>query len=409
MKKFMNWLENSFAPAMNKVVANPWVAAVSQAMMKCIPFIMVGSLVFLYDVFVSYIPSLPNLDPIKDFSFAFMSLYIAFLIPYCLMEFKKKNKFQVPAGLLGVSAFIMFLRPTFDKNYFMKVNYGYFGPTGIMVAIVSGLFVAFVFYMWTRLKLLEDSTTIPDFLVNWINSIVPIFLTLLIIMIVVNYGFDLVNSVEAIFMPLEKAGQSYLGMIFMCLTPAILYSCGISSWAFGAISTPVFMAGIAANIAQIQAGGVATNIVTSETVFTAALITMGGMGATLPLVVQMMLSKSKKLKILGKVCIVPGIFNINEPVIYGTPVAFNPILMLPMWLNAIVGPTVIYFGMKLGLLNIPGKMIQIGQIPAPISSVMITQDWRAVIFYIVLFVLYYMIWKPFFKVYEKQCIFEEAK
>lgn len=407
MKKFMNWLENSFAPAMNKVVANPWVAAVSQAMMKCIPFILVGSLVSFYDVFVSYIPSLPNLNPIKDFSFAFMSLYIAFLIPYGLMEFKKRNKFQVSAGLLGASAFIMFLKPTFDKNSFMKVNYGYFGPKGIMVAIVSGLFIAFIFNTWTRFELLEDSTTIPDFLVNWINSMVPIFLSLLFIMLVNNYGFDLVKSVEAVFLPLAKAGQSYPGMIFMCLTPAILYSCGVSSWAFGAIATPVYMAGIAANIAQIQAGGVATNIVTKETIFTAALITMGGLGATLPLVVQMMLSKSKKLKVLGKVCIAPGIFNINEPVIYGTPIAFNPILMLPMWINSIVGPTIVYFGMKLGLLNIPGKMIQIGQIPAPISSIMITQDWRAVIFYIVLFVLYFITWKPFFKVYEKQCILEE--
>jgi len=404
MKKFMNWLEKSFAPAMNKIVSNPWVAAVSQAMMKSIPFILVGSLIYFYNVFVSYIPGLPNLGPIADYSFGFMALFTAFLIPYDLMELKHRNKFQVSAGLLSVAAFIMFLRPTFDKNYFMSVNYGCFGPTGIMVAMVSGLFVAFVFNSWTRFKFFEDSTTIPDFLVNWFNTMVPIFLTLLFIMIVNNFGFSLLNSVNAVFLPLAKAGQSYPGMIFMCLTPAILYSCGISSWAFGAISTPVFMAGIAANIAAIQAGGVATNIVTSETVFTAALITMGGMGATLPLVVQMMFSKAKKLKVLGRVCLGPSIFNINEPVVYGTPIAFNPILMLPMWINSIVGPTIIYFGMRWGLLNIPGKMIQVGQIPAPISSVMITQDWRAVIFYIVLFVLYFIIWRPFFKVYEKQCM-----
>jgi PTS system cellobiose-specific IIC component len=410
MKKFMKWLTDSFAPAMNRIVENSWVAAVSQAMMRVLPFILVGSLVFFYNVFVEYIPSLPNLNPIKDFSFAFIAIFIAFLIPYNLMELKKRNKFQVPAGLLGFSAFIMCMNPTFDENYFMNVNYGQFGPSGIMVAIVVGLFAAFIFNLWTRFGFLEDSATIPGFLANWINSVVPIFVTLLIIMLaVVNGGFDVVSFVNMLFKPVAAFGQSYPGMIFMCLTPAILYSCGVSSWAFGAISTPVFMAGINANIAAIAAGGVATNIVTSETVFTAALITMGGMGGTLPLVIQMLFSKSKKLKTLGRVCIAPSIFNINEPVIYGTPVAFNPILMLPMWINSIVGPTVVYVAMKTGLLNIPGKMIQVGQVPAPISSVMITEDLRAIIFYVILFALYFAIWLPFFRVYETQCVKDEKK
>lgn len=410
MKKFMNWLTDSFAPAMNKVVANSWVAAVSQAMMRVLPFILVGSFVFFYNVFVAYIPSLPNLNPIKDYSFAFIAIFISFLIPYNLMELKKRNKFQVAAGLLGFSTFIMCLNPTFDENYFMNVNYGEFGPSGIMVAIVTGLFVAFIFNSWTRFKFFENSVTIPGFLINWINSMVPIFVTLLIVMLaVVNGGFDVVNFVNLIFKPVAAFGQTYPGMIFICLTPAILYSCGISSWAFGAISTPVFMAGIAANIAAIEAGGVATNIVTSETVFTAALITMGGMGATLPLVVQMLFSKSKKLRTLGKVCVAPSIFNINEPVIYGTPIAFNPILMLPMWINSIIGPTIVYVAMKTGMLNIPGKMIQVGQVPAPISSVMITEDFRAIIFYVILFAVYFITWLPFFKVYEAQCVKEEIQ
>lgn len=409
MKKFMKWLIDSFAPAMNKLVENPWVAAVSQAMMRVLPFILVGSLVFFYNVFKDYIPGLPDIFPIASYSFMFIGIFISFLIPYNLMELKKRNKFQVPAGLLGFSAFIMCLKPTFDENSFMNVNFGVFGPSGIMVAIVIGLFVAFVFNLWTRFGFLEDSTTIPSFLANWINSIIPIFLILLVIMIVVEGGgVDIVSAVNAVFKPIASFGQSYPGMIFMCLTPAILYSCGVSSWAFGAISTPVFMAGINANIAAIAAGGIATNIVTSETVFTAALVTMGGMGATLPLVVQMLRSKSKKMRTLGKVCIAPSIFNINEPVIYGTPIAFNPLLMLPMWINSFTGPTIIYAAMKFGWLNIPGKMIQVGQVPAPVSTVMITQDFRAIIFYVILFAVYYITWMPFFKAYEGQCIKEEV-
>ena len=61
------------------------------------------------------------------------------------------------------------------------------------------------------------------------------------------------------------------------------------------------------------------------------------------------------------------------------------------------------------IANIPSKMVQVGQIPAPFSSVMITGDWRAVIVYIVLFAIYLLTWYPFYKVYEKQCVEEETK
>ena len=110
------------------------------------------------------------------------------------------------------------------------------------------------------------------------------------------------------------------------------------------------MAGIQGNIEAVAAGKEAVNIVTSETVFTAALITMGGMGATLPLNVMMMFSKAKKLKVMGRICIGPSIFNINEPLVFGAPIAFNPIMMVPFWLNSIAGPVIIWFSMRLDLL-----------------------------------------------------------
>lgn len=178
----------------------------------------------------------------------------------------------------------------------------------------------------------------------------------------------------------------------------------------GAVSTPIYMAGIAANIAAVTAGQAAVNISTSEAVFTCALVTLGGMGCTLPLVVMSILKgKSKKMKTMGKICLAPGIFNINEPVVYGYPIAYNPTLMIPFWLCSIAGSTIEYVAMRSGLLNIPSKMIQVGQVPAPISSVMITEDMRAIIWWVLLWVVYTLIWWPFFKEYDKQCVEEEAK
>ena len=138
-------------------------------------------------------------------------------------------------------------------------------------------------------------------------------------------------------MPLQKGAQTLPGFILICFVPVIFYSMGISSWVFNAVTTPIFMVAIAQNIEAVAAGGVPMNIATSEAVFTAALITMGGRGGTLPLNVLMLGSKSKKLKTMGKICIGPSLFNINEPLMFGAPVVFNPLLMVPILINSIGG------------------------------------------------------------------------
>lgn len=248
----------------------------------------------------------------------------------------------------------------------------------------------------------------PDFVTAWINTIVPNLLTLGIMMILVNVlNLDIYSLVIAAFMPLANIGQTLPGFILICLIPAFFYTLGISSWTFNAVTTPIFMAGIQANIDAVAAGGVATNIVTSESVFTLAFITMGGMCATLGLNALMCFSKSRQLKTLGRVFIIPSIFNINEPIMYGGKVVMNPVLMIPAWINSIVGPIYVWVLMSTGLLNIPEKMIQVGQIPAPICSVMVTEDIRALLWWGVLFVIYLVIWYPFFKAYEKQKLAEE--
>lgn len=408
MKKLMDWLANSFAPKMNQICSKPWIAAVSSSMQKIIPFILLGSVIYFYNVFRSYISVLPDLGIIADYSFGLISLMLAFVMAQQCMEKLNHPLYTTNAGLVSIALFLMFIMPQSDGGNMILVQ-GRLGATGIAVGIVAGLFVSAIFHNYAKLKVLEDSTSVPDFIIGWINNIIPSMIALAAGMILVfKLNFDVFEAILFIFKPIASFGQTLPGFILCCLCPAILYSMGISSWLFGAITTPIYLAGIQANIDAVAAGGIATNIVTSETIFTAGLITMGGMGATLALNVLMLRSKSKKMKTLGKIFIGPSIFNINEPVMFGTSVVFNPILMVPMWINSVTGPLVIWFAMKGGLLNIPSKMIQVGQIPAPFSSIMITEDWRAVIWYVVLFAIYLATWYPFFKVYEKQLIEKEA-
>lgn len=407
MNKIMLWITDKFAPKMNKVVENPWVAAVAGSMMKGLPFILAGSLISFYNVFRSYVSALPDLGKVADFGFGFISIFLAFLVANQCMEKKKLSRYTIVAGLISIAVFVMFSMPEFNEQGEIILTFNRMGATGMLVAMLVGLFTGCIFNLYSKLHILENNVTIPDFVTEWINNLIPILCILLIsTTIVFTIQFDIFDFILSLFSPLQNFGQTLPGFVLICLIPAVLYTLGVSNWLFYAASLPIFMAGIQGNIEAVAAGKEAVNIVTSETVFTAALITMGGMGATLPLNVMMMFSKAKKLKVMGRICIGPSIFNINEPLVFGAPIAFNPIMMVPFWLTSIAGPVIIWFSMRLDLLNIPYRMIQIGQIPAPFSSVMITEDMRAVIVYIILFAVYYIIWLPFFKVYEVQCLNE---
>lgn len=410
MSKIMDWLENKFAPAMSKITQNPWVSALSGSMMKILPIIMTGSLIFFYNVFRSWIPALPDLSGVLQFTFQLTSLILTFLVANQLMEKLGHTRYVLNAGLTAIIVFLIAIKPTISDDGIFSVEFGRFGPTGMFVALVVGVLVSVVYHFYAKLHILEDSITIPDFVCEWINQILPMFICVLLGTIISNnLNVDMYQVISAVFSPLEHLGRSLPGLIIMMMAISFLYSMGISTWFLGTFTTPILMAGTAANLAQVAAGQTATNIVCYETIYLLSLMTLGGQGCTLTLNVHMLLSKSKRLKSLGKVCIGPSIFNINEPVVFGAPIVFNPILMLPMWINTLVSAVIIWFVMSWGWLAVPAASVTTGQIPAPIGYIIVTGDWRAIIFWVLIFVVTFLIWKPFFKVYEKQVMKEEAE
>lgn len=410
MSKIMDWLENKFAPAMSKITQNPWVSALSGSMMKILPIIMTGSLIFFYNVFRSWIPALPDLSGVLQFTFQLTSLILTFLVANQLMEKLGHTRYVLNAGLTSIIVFLIAIKPTIGDDGIFSVEFGRFGPTGMFVALVVGILVSVVYHFYAKLHILEDSVTIPDFVCEWINQILPMFLCVLLGTIISsNLNIDIYQVISAVFSTLEHLGRTLPGLIIMMMAISFLYSMGISTWFLGTFTTPILMAGTAANLAQVAAGQTPTNIVCYETIYLLSLMTLGGQGCTLTLNVHMLLSKSKRLKSLGKVCIGPSIFNINEPVVFGAPIVFNPILMLPMWINTLVSAVIIWFVMSWGWLDVPAASVTTGQIPAPIGYIIVTGDWRAIIFWVLIFVVTFLIWKPFFKVYEKQVMKEEAE
>lgn len=400
MNKIMDFMTNTFAPKVNKVVKNPWVSAIQDSIMAALPLVFVGSLVTVVSLLQNVFKGMPDFSLISTFSFGMFGLVVAFLIPYYLMEKKGHSGQKLISGATALVLFMMLIFPTITAEGEITFILSRFGATGMFLSIITGLFVAFVMNLAAQKSFFDEDTPIPDFVVGWFNSLLPITVVLLIgWLITVQFNIDFFDVVILVFSPLAKIVQSYPGFVLSVFIPIFLYTFGISGWVMMPAIYPVYMAGLAANAEAVAAGGQAVNIATQETCY--AFSSMGGVGTTLALSVMMfVLSKSAQLKAIGRAVIVPSIFNINEPLVFGAPIAFNPYLMVPMWINGLLVPSIAYAAMYFGFVNIPSQTFLLWYMPYPITSYLATQDWRAIIVCILIFIVTWLVFLPFFKAYD---------
>ena len=216
---------------------------------------------------------------IADYSFGLISLILAFRSRTAVYGKADHPFYLTNCGIVSMAVFMMFIIPGTDEAGNMVIQGGRLGATGIAVGIVAGLFTSIIFNLYSKLHVLEDSTSIPDFVVGWINYILPTLITLGLGMVLTKYcNFDIFEIVLLDFLTTGRLCTDHARFHTLLLYSCCLYSMGISSWLFGAVTTPIFLAGIQENINMVAQGLPATNIATSETVFTAALVTMGRYG-----------------------------------------------------------------------------------------------------------------------------------
>ncbi|WP_019555646.1 PTS sugar transporter subunit IIC [Propionispira raffinosivorans] len=411
MNTVINWLRDSFAPKMNIVNSNVWVVTLKDSIMQVLPFILLGSLFCVLAILNDYFPSLPSFWVPFDWTMSKISLFIAFLIPFNLMEKKKLRKQRIIAGLTGLVLFLMVVTPQVIADKSIGFSHPSLGAGGMFIAIFCGIFTGYIMGLFGKFSFFKEDSAIPDFVRAWFDSMLPIGIIICIGWIsVLIMKIDIYNLILSIFMPLASFMETFYGFTFFMFLSCFLYSMGISGWVLTPVTKPIFLAAITANVA-LAAAGVGTNdsqlnVVTAETIYSAYLW-VGGVGCTLPLLIMMIRSKSKSINALGKACLVPGIFNINEPIVFGV-IAWNPVMMLPMWLQGLILPGIVWiFTKTISLVPIPMMLFDMWYCPFPISTWITTKSLTGLLLLAIIIAVSTIIWYPFFKIYEKQKIEEE--
>lgn len=309
----------------------------------------------------------------------------------------------VPAYLQSALAGIEDLSTAATVNV---LETSYLGSAGLFVAIVVAIFSTEITKFCIKRNLvIKMPDSVPPNVSESFSSVIPVMINCMIF-----YGISLFSQ--------NVLSRNFPTLIMSILTPAIsnvntpfaiiaIITLGNFLWLFGihgaAITStlwvPVMMQMTAANAEIVASGG--------SPVFQPVFLT-GFSNAFFGITLLLLFAKSKQLKALGKVSIVPGVFLISEPVIFGAPIMFNPILAIPCLLAPIINMLLGYIAFTIGFIQAPFNLI-FAQLPIGLNAFFGSMSFNNLFFYMLTLVVQVMVWYPFFKIYDRQLVHQESE
>ncbi|MBN1470023.1 MAG: PTS cellobiose transporter subunit IIC [Fusobacteriaceae bacterium] len=450
MKKFMNFMEKYLMPIATKMASNKQLTALKDGFVYTMPFLIIGSFVLLlvnlpfrdpatplymkwYDTLMTSYKA--NLVQPFYISMGIMSLFVAFGIGYSLSNQYKLN--GITGGFLSLFSFLLcaaklewapiggynssdllgnndYLLQTFHQNsgWMPIMDARYLDAKGLFTAIVCAFISIEIFRFLVNKKMtikLPDS--VPPAIAKSFELLTPIISVILIfhplsLLVQKLKGIFIPELLLNIFKPLVSASDSLPAVIGILVVVHVLWFAGLHGVnVVVAIINPIILTNLAMNQEALQAGEKATKILAGG--FLDAFVYLGGAGATLGLSIAMFLSKKDHIKSIGKISLIPGIFNINEPIIFGAPIVMNPILFIPFLFTPIINATIAWFCVKSGIVGHIVSLVP-WTTPAPVGALLATNfSVGAFVLSILLIGLSVIIYYPFLRLYETSLEKEE--
>lgn len=440
--KLFKFLNNYLMGPMGKLSQLRIVRGVMAAGMASIPFTIVGSMFLIIAVLPQSFPALQGIwevsfDRVQSLymlanmaTMGILALYFCIVFGYEYTKIQaqeeKINLNPMNGALLSMMAYFMCLPELiFDGGIATLVNVvsddqkiidGWsmsggvvrLGTTGIFTAIIMSIIAVKIYALCVKRKwVIKMPETVPTGVSNSFTALIPTVLIALTVIVIngllVALGTDIFKVIAVPFGFVTNLTNTWAGLLVIYFLMHALWIVGIH----GATIVTSFLTPIVlSNMVQNQNGA---NLPFAGE-FNNSFVTIGGSGATLGMVIFItFFAKSAQLSALGKAAVVPSLFNINEPILFGMPVVYNPYTAIPFFLAPMSSMSVAYFAIKFGLVNPP-----IAQVawPTPLGlSGFIGSggDWRAFVLAVVCAVVAFLIWFPFIKFYDGKLYHDEQE
>lgn len=420
-QSLFSFIENRISPVAGKISSQRHIMAIRDGFIAAMPFMIVGSflLVFVYPPFsaesswgfarswlaLSGKYESQILTPF-NMTMGIMSIYITAAIAYNLARRYQLDPFMT--AMLALMGFLLVSAPQANGNMPTVA----LGGVGIFTAVIVAIYVTELTRFLKHHNIgIRLPSQVPANIKQSFDLLIPILaviITLYPISMGVQALFDqlLPQAIMALFQPLISAADSLPAILLAVLICHLLWFAGIHGSAIVSGMLQAFwLTNLGLNQTDLAAGLPLTHIMTEA--FWNFLIVIGGSGATFGLVLLFLRSKSVHLRAMGKLSLVPSMFNINEPVIFGTPIVMNPTFFIPFILSPMINAVVAYTAVTTNLLPHMISLVPWTS-PAPIGAAWaMGWDFRVTVLVLLLMALSALIYYPFFKVYEKQLLAQE--
>ncbi|MCQ8212003.1 PTS cellobiose transporter subunit IIC [Cetobacterium somerae] len=443
MSNFMNLIEEKLMPVAAKVGQNRYLNAIKDGFVYTMPFLIIGSFILLMVNLpftdpnnILYMEWYANLmgafkgDLVQPFyvSMGIMSLFVSYGIGMSLSNSYGLN--GTTGGFLSMYAFLLvsakldwlpvgqaegagalFLIP--DGGWMPIMDARYLDAKGLFTAILGAIIAIEIFRLLVQKKfVIKLPDSVPPAIAKSFELLIPIVFVTILFQAINIFAMKSLNIMvpEIIlkaFAPLLNMSDSLISVIFIIIITHLLWFAGLHGTNIViAIINSITLSNLAANQAALQAGETLPKIFAGG--FLDAYVYIGGAGATLGLALAMSVSKNAHIKSIGKLSVIPAVFNINEPIMFGAPIVMNPLLFIPFVGIPVLNACIAWFATKFDLV---GKIITLvpWTTPGPIGALLATNfSITAFILSCGLVAVSFFLYIPFLRVYEKSLNETEA-
>ncbi len=428
MDKFTKTLEEKLMPIAAKVANQRHLAAIRDGIIITLPFIIVGSIFLI----LANLP-IPALNEFyatelggtiqKWISYPVSVTFGLIAVITCMgIGYRLSNSYKVDGISGAIFSLVSFLEIVFKHEQYGELStsgipLGLMGSSGLFVAMIMAIISVEIYnYIIKKNLVIKMPDMVPPAVSKSFAALIPgFFIVLVALLIRIGFestSFKSIHNVATIILtkPLTAVGGSYFGLMVITLLIHLLWTCGLhgANIVLGIVDPALYVLMDQNRVAFEQGlrGTQLPNVVTRQ--FFDVFQSMGGSGATFSLVIMMLLwSKSKQLKEIGKLSIGPGLFNINEPILFGLPIVMNPLLIIPFILSPLATVTITYWAMKVGWVARPTGIAIPWTTPPFISGWLVTGHISGAIIQLVTFFVTGIIYYPFFKMWDNKKLEEE--
>ncbi len=384
-----------------------FIKCINRSFITLLPVTLIGSVLTIVhnlNVFNNYISEILALG--IDMSIGCISLYMAFIFGYELGNENKVNGNST--GLISLISFLILISE--DVGF---IDLYYLGVNGLFTSIIISFFSSFITIFLLKIHKVRD-LNYPKKILDSFLVVVPGMINICVLSLIIyfvkltDFG-SFPKMIEAI---VQNSLNGFLGnsigsYLFFGVLINLFWFVGIHGGNIvKSITNPLYIPMALENIKYFELGNNIPNLITNMTVY---IYNFGGAGSTLGLIFLIILfGKSKKLRSLASLSAVMGLFNINEPILFGLPIIFNMLVFIPF---VFIGPfcgLITFIAMKMGIIPyVIGYQIP-WNTPIIISG-FIQGGWILALWQFLMLALSMFLWFPFFKIIDNKEYSEENK